>query len=629
MTDWQSLGLKVGLEIHQQLDTDKLFCRCPSVLEEQHDTEFVRLLRPAQSELGELDRAAVEQARRHLSFRYLASRGSCCLVEADEEPPHDISERAVRVGIQVARMLRSTVADEVQVMRKIVIDGSNTTGFQRTCLLAQGGRLTTAHGAVGIQAICLEEDAARKVEEKAGVVTYKLDRLGIPLLEIATAPDIHTPEHARDAALALGQILRATGNVKRGLGTIRQDLNISIAGGARVEVKGVQELRLLPLAVEKETARQKRLVEVRDALHERSVERKALDGITVEVTHVFKGTASQIVAKALAGGGTVLALKLPGFAGLLGKKTEQPRLGSELAQRARIRAGVKGLFQSDELPEYGIAEAEVGAVREALRCSPHDAFVLVAEQRDKAAEAIEAVRERAAQALEGVPEETREVLEDGTTRYTRPLPGRARMYPETDVPPFPITEALLKQTDAALPEMPDAKEKRFLATYKLNPEEAKQLVRLGWAGTFEEIVRSAGADEKSVARVFLNTIPELAKEGVAEEAITPEMVKDLFRALHAGEFAKEAIPQVLKTMAAEGKAAADAAQALGLGTLHDADVRGEIAGILDREEGLIAEKGERALSALMGEAMKALRGKADGQLVSRVLKEELAKRLGK
>ncbi|HVL87320.1 MAG TPA: Glu-tRNA(Gln) amidotransferase subunit GatE [Candidatus Thermoplasmatota archaeon] len=627
--DWRAVGLKVGLEIHQQLDTDKLFCRCPSVLEETHDLEFTRRLRPTQSELGEVDRAALEQARKRLTYRYQASRGSSCLVELDEEPPHAISERAVRVGLTVARLLSARPVDEVHVMRKIVVDGSNTTGFQRTALLAQAGRVEAPSGGASIDAICLEEDACRKVSTDERGITYKLDRLGIPLLEIATGPDIRTPEQAREVALAIGQALRATGKVKRGLGTIRQDLNVSIEGGARVEIKGVQELNLLPVAVEREVERQRKLLEIRGRLAERKVLESSLRDLQVDATHLFAKTSAKVVQSATGKGGVVLALRLHGFAGLLGSKKEGwPRLGSELAAHAKARAGVKGIFHTDELPDYGISAEEVNAVRSALQCGPEDAFALVADERSRAAAALEAVRERAIGALLGVPEETREMQDDGTNVYSRPLPGRARMYPETDVPPFPVSRATLAQIEASLPELPEAKIRRLAATYRaVGDEEIRQLVALGWADAFESVATPEAPPErqKLAARAFLQTIPELGKAGVPEDRITPALVAQAFAALSAGRFAKEALPTVLRTMALSGKGADEAAASLG-GTLTEEDVRREVRSLLDREAKLLAERGERAVSALMGDAMKALRGRADGALVSRVVREEIAAR---
>ncbi|MCK4615166.1 MAG: Glu-tRNA(Gln) amidotransferase subunit GatE, partial [Thermoplasmata archaeon] len=236
--------VKIGIEIHQQLDTHKLFCSCPSELKELKGTHLVRYLRPTRSELGEVDIAALSEARKALGIRY--ESGNTCLVEADEEPPHEVNQEAVEIALGIGRLFHADTVDELHFMRKIVIDGSNTTGFQRTGLVAMNGHLNTSKGVVGIDVICLEEDAARKISEKGKEKVYRLDRLGIPLVEVTTKPDIVSGEHAKETASLIGAYLRATGRVKRGLGTIRQDLNVSIPEGARVELKGVQDLRSIP-----------------------------------------------------------------------------------------------------------------------------------------------------------------------------------------------------------------------------------------------------------------------------------------------------------------------------------------------------------------------------------------------
>src|SRR5438128_1326815 len=426
--DYRALGLKVGLEIHQQLATHKLFCEDTSdLVDVPGGQRFRRRLRPTQSELGEVDAAAIEEAKRRLSFVYEATPNTC-LVEADEEPPHSPNPEALDIVLEIALLLNAKAASEVDFMRKIVIDGSNTSGFQRSALVALDGHLETNGKRIGVPTILLEEDAARKLSEAEGEVVYRLDRLGIPLVEIATTPDIETPEEAREVALAFGALLRATRKVMRGIGTIREDLNVSIKGESRIEIKGVQELRLISTFVEKEVERQRMLLEAAAEL-----KRRGIRSITAEVHNLsadFKGTQSKVVATALKKGGVVLGWSLPGFAGLL-----KGKLGPELAAHARV-AGVAGIFHSDELPAYGITSSEVTAARTALRIGEQDAFVLVAEEGEKARGAIGEMVPRAAAAIEGVPPETREPRPDGTTVYSRPLPAQARMYPDTHRPPI-------------------------------------------------------------------------------------------------------------------------------------------------------------------------------------------------
>ena len=607
--DYAAIGPKAGLEIHQQLDTHKLFCACPSVLTEHTGPTFQRRLRPTQSELGEVDAAAIEEAKRALTFIYEAA--GTCLVEADEEPPHAANHEALETAMTVALLLDARLVDEIHFMRKIVIDGSNTTGFQRSALIATDGRLEVDGKVFGIPTILVEEDAARKITEREGEVVYRLDRLGIPLIEVATTPDIHSPEEAREVAFRIGSLLRATRRVKRGLGTIREDLNVSIAAGARTEVKGVQELGMIATFAENEASRQVALAEVSRSLKAA----RARVGDIQDLTAILTDTASKVVRTALDRGGRVLGLPLVEFAGTL-----KGKLGPELAARARI-AGVGGLFHSDELPAYGITAVEIEALRRSLALGDADAFALVADQETRAREALELVAERARQGIEGVPPETRDPKRDGTTAYSRPLPGRARMYPETDVLPIRVTAEWIARLRAALPERPEAKIPRLTAEYGIHPQQARQLVEEGWDEEFEAL-----ADEnppKTVATTLLYTYAELRREGVPVDTIPLSETRATFSFVREGRFAKEAIPQVLRKVATDRVDAGSAATALGLAGMARGDVEREIDEILEAKRDLVVERGEAAAGALMGLAMERLRGRADGRLVSEVLRERL------
>ena len=256
--NYDKIGFRCGLEIHQQLDTKKLFCNCPSFVNDPNpiDIKVMRRLRPTIGETGEIDIAAKHEFEKNKFFIYEACSSSSCLVELDEEPPRPINQEALMIALQVAKKLNAEIVDEIQVMRKIVIDGSNTTGFQRTALVARNGFIETSQGKVNIPVICLEEEAAKKISSNEISVTYRLDRLGVPLIEIATAPDILDPEHAKETAEKLGMILRSTGKAKRGIGSIRQDINMSLKGGERTEVKGFQDLRSIPKVIDNEIERQ-------------------------------------------------------------------------------------------------------------------------------------------------------------------------------------------------------------------------------------------------------------------------------------------------------------------------------------------------------------------------------------
>ncbi len=606
---------QIGLEIHQQLDTHKLFCNCPSELVDEEGLSFVRRLRPTQSEMGEVDAAALEEARKKLQFVYQAL-DTTCLVEADEEPPHPANREAVETTLLVALLLGCTPVEEIHFMRKIVIDGSNTTGFQRSALVATGGEIEVDGVVVGIATVGLEEDAARKIREEEGRVVYRLDRLGIPLVEVATDPDIHSPEEARAAALRIGSLLRATGRVKRGLGTIREDVNVSTPGGARIEIKGVQDLAMIGAYVEGELERQRLLLSTQDTLRERGA---SAEGEPRDLSELFAGTASAILATALERGGVVLGLRLPGFAGTL-----EGRLGPEFAGRVKA-VGVGGFFDSDELPAYGVTDEEVAAVGAALGCGEDDAFVLVAETPERAGAAVAEIRRRAREALDGVPEETRDPRPEGVTAYSRPLPGRARMYPETDIPPIRVTDAWLERLRAHLPELPEVRAQRYEETYGLHPQQAAQLVTEGCDDLFD-VLAGAGHPPTLVASTLLHTFPELSREGLDVDALGPDALGEVFAGLEAGRFAKEAVPDVLRLLARGGTVEA-AVEDLGLTALTREALEAVVEGVLDAQRDLVAARGEAALGPLMGVVMGEVRGRADGALVNRVLRDRLKARL--
>jgi len=628
--DYQALGLKVGLEIHQQLDTShKLFCSCPTDLTEaEKGDEFPRWLRPTRSETGEVDVAALFEYRKGRKYSYQAPSGHYCLVEADEEPPHPINREAIVIALAVAKALGSTIVDEVHVMRKIVIDGSNTSGFQRTAIVALGGRITVNGKDYGIQTIVVEEDAARKVGERGQVVDYRLDRLGVPLIEIATAPDMHTPQEARDVALAIGMLLRMTGAVKRGLGTIRQDLNVSIVGGAKTEIKGVQELDLIDRIVEYEVMRQVNLLRVRDEMRARGITERDLDQEPVDVTDLFRGTKSKVIARALESGGKVLAVRLPRMKGLLGTYVQPGRrFGTEIADYVRFWSDVQGLFHSDELPAYGITAEEVQAVYRALGADPaQDAFAMVAERPERALKAISAILERVRQALQGVPEETRAANEDGTTRYMRPRPGRERMYPETDIPHLLVTPDMLAEAEKLVPEPAEVKVRRFVERYGMSRELAEKAVADPRLPLIEELIGRYGASLSPtlIASLIVVTMKGLRGKGVNVDSISEDRLEGLVRLLAEGRVAKEAAEAILAKMAEDPRLGPEeAAKALGLTRLGEEEVRRVIDEVVKENLGLVRQKGEASFGPLMGRAMERLRGKADGKLVAELLRSRI------
>jgi glutamyl-tRNA(Gln) amidotransferase subunit E len=616
--------VKVGLEVHQQLATGKLFCACPSEFSEEVLFRFTRRLRAAGGENRAVDAAAALQAERGLLYSYETTPCDC-QVEMDEEPPRPLNPSALDVALQLALLLDARPVDEVQVMRKIVVDGSNTSGFQRTALIATDGHLDVGGRRHAIDTVCLEEDAARRVGEPKEGATYRLDRLGIPLIEIATGPDISDGREAREVAEEIGALLRATGRVRRGIGTIREDLNVSTDGGRRIEIKGVQDLRKIQEYADREVGRQQTLLAVRDQLLARGV--RPPTGAVHDLTALLGNVAVGPLAGVKDKGRAVLALALPGFGGRL-RSTANPdeRLGRELADAARS-AGLGGLLHSDELPGHGLGPEEVHRVRATLGLGDSDGFVLVVDRsRARAEVALRRVSARATAALEGIPGETRDPLPDGRTRFSRPLPGRDRMYPETDVPPVPITSEHLTALRAHLPERPAAQRERLAASYQLPSEIARQLVASGDADLLEELVRR-GRSPGSVARLVTQDLPAANKDETPDPppSLTVDQLDRLLRAAEQGLFSKEGIPAVLAALRSGAPSVEKAIEQAGLSGPPVEDLDAVADRVVRANAGMVRERGDAAFSPLMGDVMREVRGRRDGKEIADALRRSIAR----
>ena len=631
MQDYAKVGLLVGLECHQQLATGgKLFCSCsPQLFRDDPEVTFLRGLRPTQSELGQVDPAAFFEFQKGIRIVYEANNETSCLVEMDEEPPHELNREALEIALTVALMMDAKPVDEVHVMRKIVIDGSNTTGFQRTCVVALSGMIEVEGKEIPIQHISLEEDAARKMKEEGSLIYYRIDRLGIPLIEVTTGPVINSPEEAERVALAIGQILRVTGKAKRGIGTIRQDLNISIRDGALMEIKGVQDLELVSRVVEYEVQRQLNLLKVRDELKRRKLREEDIKEEFLDVTSIFSQTDCRVIRKAVEQKRSVLAIKLPKFAGLLRcELAPGMRLGKEMADGARFWGRVGGIFHTDELPSYGISADELDQLRRFLETDKEDCVVFVADIKENNVDALRAVMQRAKEALKGIPEGTRAPNPDGTTRYMRPRPGAARMYPETDVPPTQVKERYLQRLRSRLPELPREKMARLMTQYDVNEKLARQLLYSEHIDLFESIAAETSVSPTVIAVALTETLKALKRDGVPVDNLQNQQITDVFKLVDSGKTAKEAVPEVLAWLADhEVSEAAEAVEELGLGMISQDDLEEMIDGLINKNEELVTKRGEKAFEILMGAIMREVRGRAKSEAVSRLLKDKLSRRL--
>ena len=572
------MKLKAGLEIHQQLNSGKLFCKCDSN-ETGKNLLFKRKLHATSSELGDIDIAAkTEQIK---LFTYY-NKSCNCLVYSDEEPPRGPNTDAVNIALQFAKLVNANIVEEIHFMRKVVVDGSNTSGFQRTGLIATGGKIEFDGEIIELDQLCLEEDSCRHGDEDH---EYLLDRLGIPLLEITTKPQLNNSKDVQKAAKTIGRLLRAC-NVKRGLGTIRQDVNVSINGGQRVELKGFQDLTSMPKVVENEMKRQKKLSSIS----------KAKLGNIVDIGKLLCSNSSYNKKGAM-------ACKISGWKGLLGnKKSEKghPRLGKELSEYAK-KSGLKGIMHSDELPNYGIEIHDVEMIMKELECNEEDSFILVLGEKKIARKGLEMVRKRTEQG--GVPKEVRRVTPGGNTRFLRPMPGASRMYPETDIAPLNITNLKIE-----IPKTLDEREKEL----PLNGEESKQLVN-GELDYQFNILNKIYENPKLISRILLHTLPQLKNEGENISRYDLEKVLDLF---NKGEIVKEGIQNALIQSSNNEDIEKNR------GNIEQ-DVKEFINNLINEKEKFIKERGMGAVGALMGPVMSKFRGKMDGADINKLLMEEI------
>ena len=568
------MTLKAGLEIHQQLNSGKLFCNC-NFSDTGKDLLFKRKLHATSSELGDVDIAAkTEQIK---LFTYY-NKSCNCLVYTDEEPPRGPNKDAVNIALQFAKLVGAKIVDEMHFMRKVVVDGSNTSGFQRTGLIATGGKIEYEGKILELDQLCLEEDSCRHGEEGH---EYLLDRLGVPLLEITTKPQLSDSKDVQKAAKTIGRLLRAC-NVRRGLGTIRQDVNVSIDNGQRVELKGFQDLTSMPKVVENEVNRQTNLNKLK----------KATTGQTIVVNECFNNKKE-----------FALAIKVENWNGILGNKKSAEnhiRMGRELSDYAK-RAGMKGIMHSDELPDYGINIDETNNIKNKLECKKDDAFILIFGIEKEVRNAMELVIERIN--TQGVPKEVRKVTPENLTRYLRPMPGASRMYPETDIAPLKVNNIKILK-----PKTLDQREKDL----PLNEEESKQLVNKDLDNQFNSLNQRYELP-KLISRILLHTLPQLKEEGGNITNNDLEKVLDLYG---KGKIVKEGIQDALLQSSKNEKISVNS------GNIKN-EVKEFVDNLVKEKEEFIRERGMGAVGALMGPVMSEFKGKMDGRDINKLLMEKI------
>ncbi len=572
--DYAEVGLIAGLEVHQQLLTErKMFCHCPAGLYTRaHDGSVLRHMRPTLSELGSYDGTALMEFKTKKNIVYLLHQANVCTYEMDDTPPFLVNAQAIDVAIEQCLMLGCDIVDEVHIARKQYLDGSIPTGFQRTAVVGVEGKLPFRGREITITQVTVEEDSCREVSDRGHLIVWRTDRLGMPLIETVTAPDLHSPEEVEDAILLIGRVCRSTGHVRVGIGASRQDVNVSVRGGRRVEIKGVPKASWARRLVHGEAIRQVNLLRLRDELHRRGFSRPE-DPIVEhgEITEMVANSALEMFRASswerfvtaqgrrpgfeLGGGGfCVRAVRLPGLAGSLSWPTQPDHdFAHELAGRVRVIACLDQqpiLLSSERWPDYAGAVQEMKRIKRRMRCSPDDALIVVWGARDDTLTAVEEVRLRYVDAIDGIPNETRQPFEDGSTDFERILPGPDRMYPDTDSPPQAITRERVDRLRKGLPPPPWEREARYAAA-GVARSTIHYLVRRGGARLVDMVAEHDPARLRRACFLFGERVKGLQRAGVAVDTIPPERWCELFEQAEARPEVWQAWRRMIEAVAAD------------------------------------------------------------------------------
>lgn len=623
-------GLQCGLEIHQQLNCGKLFSPrpCRIVNNEDLNKEIVRNLRFSLSETGESDKAAEQEFRKQKYNIYKYNDEIASLVDLDEEPPIGPNEKALETGVQIAQMMNIQFFDAIQFMRKLIIDGSVTSGFQRTAMLGIGGNLETSFGSVEINGVNIEEDSCRPIERASTYSIFSLDRQGIPLLEITTGPQAKSPEQVYELALLIGNILRSFDTTKRGLGTIRQDLNVSITQGARVEIKGAQNLKLIKEIVEQEVKRQKIMHSIKEELEIRNVScNDIMQEPIIEITECFKECDSSIINENLnlenAG---VMGMRLKGFKGIMGHEIHSGyRFGLEVSDRNKAHfSSIKGLFHLDELPKYGIGDDEISKISSLLDLGELDNFVFIVYEKEYATQSLENIKTIICEMMQGVSSEVRQVDSKGTkTVFLRPMPGSARMYPETDVPFISLDEKKLKNLESKLPELYDDKIKRIQKNLGVDYHKTQQLLEEFSENQLQELLKISNKNAQELYSIVFDIPKDIKKrEGVEPQALNYSLLQQLLELTTTDNLSQKAIRDIFLSLYNDNLQEIEnlrkyvEEKQLIVEQLNDEELKNLLQEVVENNK-------EAPFGAIMGQAVKAVNGRADGKRISEMLKSLL------
>ncbi len=625
------LGLKAGLEVHQQLNTfKKLFCHCPAkLINHPHNVEILRHMRPTLSELGEYDGTALMEFKTKKEIIYQLYNDVVCTYEMDDTPPFLLNQQALQFALEIAMLFDCNIVDEIHISRKQYLDGSIPTGFQRTAIVGINGSFPLDNAdrkRVHIWQLGLEEDSCREVSNQGHTIVFKTDRLSIPLVEVVTAPELKTPKEVFLAGEQIRRVLRASGKVRRGAGAARQDVNVSIKGGSRVEIKGVPSTKLISNLVASEALRQKALLEIRDSLRSRGITKKTLSAMVGDLKELFKNTKIKIIRQALEQGGTVKGIKLVGFGGLFSYPT-QPGLNFsfEFSERVRVIACLDqkpNLIHTDDHLFFKRRKRDLKKIQELFKARHVDVVVIVWGNEEDVNTAIEEIRLRALDAASGVPNETRTVLSDCQTGFERILPGPNRMYPDTDLPPCAIDEKRIKDTRANLPLTPWARRKKY--QNQLNHHLLDIMELSPWQHLVDYLIKHCSLNPIFVASTILDRFRCLTRKGYQIEEIKPDDLLMVFKEVEKKKILATAVIPIIKNILQNGT---DVQEALGDKNFKPVSITKTKSFLRKNLSDWLSECFSKQKEAqhrfLMGKIMHQYRYRVDGKKLSQIVEDSL------
>jgi len=614
--DYRTVGFKSGLEIHQQLFTDKkLFCRCPAGrYSEEYDAEILRHMRPTLSELGVYDGTALMEFKTKKEIIYRINRNTVCTYEMDDTPPFLINEDALDIALGIGMLYNCKLVDELHIARKQYLDGSIPTGFQRTAIYAVDGWIPYKDRTVKIIQMSIEEDSCREVSDFSHNRIYLTDRLGMPLIETVTGPDMRTPQEAAEVGWICAKLVRSTHKVRRGIGAARQDVNVSVEGGTRVEIKGVPKITMIPLLTHNEAMRQWNLLRLREELKKRGLTPETFQAEDYDITSVIKKPYYIPLKNAVESKLKISCIVLKGFKDLLRWETQPDTYFSkEISDRVRVIAcltTIPNLIHSDSRTDT-LTSSDWQKVKKQTEATDNDTLIIVWASDEDIQTAVNEIIIRAKEATMGIPSETRQALSDGTNGFERILPGADRMYPDTDLPPKRIEEDRRNKIKSWLPEQ-FWKRQTWYKELNIPPDTIDELSISKYAELFKKVVNEWKINPTTAAVVLIQYPKRLKKSYLNTDSIDEEMMSSILKAYADGKLTSDFILNALKMSAELGMFVEEIIPQ----QINDADLEKEILLAEQQMQKMKFVKKESADNIMMGILMKKLRGRISARKVS-------------